>query len=206
MQFTPIDFPVGWRQLYPCGKSLAYLPRLQGSRRTDRVFSWPRFRVIQVWQVWAGYLTEVKHRGAAKSRRGVSVKSVLRSGQRCPAVRGQRFWWNNQGSTINTKPNELDCHREQVALRDKERESKRKRQERRQMAEELNLSVLSSTGGERRTQQRRLCTTLTGLKEIHFNLASQSRTHKTVIAVENELISNMFSLDPHRTSERGKLL
>lgn len=60
---------------------------------------------------------------------------------------------------------------------------------------------------ERRIKQRRDSkerdATLIELKEIHFNLTSQSRTHKTLIAVENELISNMFSLIPHCTFERG---
>lgn len=46
-------------------------------------------------------------------------------------------------------------------------------------------------------------TTLIEFKKIHLNLTSQSRTHKTLIAVENELISNMFSLIPHFTFERG---
>lgn len=41
---------------------------------------------------------------------------------------------NIQGSTINTKPSELDYHREQVAVKDKRRESERKWQERWQMA------------------------------------------------------------------------
>lgn len=77
-----------------------------------------------------------------------------------------------------------------------------------QMAVEMTVSILSSRGGrERRIQQRRDSkerdTTLTEFKEIHFILTSQSHTHKTLIAVENELISKMFSLIRHCTFERG---
>lgn len=122
MQFNPIDFPVGWRQLYPCGKSLAYLSRLQGSRQTDGVFSWPRFRMIQAWQVWARHLTEAKHTRAAKTRRNVCIRVGLGNGQRCPAVMEQPYRGNITGSTINTKPSVLDYHGEQVAVKDKGRE------------------------------------------------------------------------------------
>lgn len=76
----PIDFPVGWRQLYPRGKSLAYLLSL---------FSWPRFRMIQAWQVRAGYLTAANTKGAAQS-----MQSVCEVDKRCPAVRGQPYKGN----------------------------------------------------------------------------------------------------------------
>lgn len=68
----------------------------------------------------------------------------------------------------------------------------------------MAVELYVSRRKERRIQQRRDSkekdTTLLELKEIHFN---QSRTHKTLMAVENELISNMFSLIQHCTLERG---
>ncbi len=76
-------------------------------------------------------------------------KTGSESGQRCPAVRGQPYRENIQASTINTKPSVLDYHREQVAVKDKERESERKWRERWQMAVELRVSILRSTGGKR---------------------------------------------------------
>lgn len=116
---------------------------------------------------------------------------------------GSHIEGNFQASTISIKPSVLDYHREQVAVKDKERESERKWGERWQMAAELDVSRRK----EGRTQQRRDSeerdATPLQLKEIHFNLTSPSRSHKTLIAVENELISNMFSLIHHRTSERG---
>lgn len=46
-------------------------------------------------------------------------------------------------------------------------------------------------------------TTRHELKETHFNLASQSRAHKTLIAEENEMISKMSSLIRRCTSVIG---
>lgn len=43
------------------------------------------------------------------------------------------------------------------------------------------------------------------LKEIHINLTSLSRSHKTQIAVENELISNTFSSIHHLESQIAPL-
>lgn len=68
-------------------------------------------------------------------------------------MRGRPYRGNIRGGTINTKPSVLDYHREQVAVKDKERKSERKWQERWQMAAELNASVLSSSGTGRKREE-----------------------------------------------------
>lgn len=64
------------------------------------------------------------------------------------------------------------------------------------MAVEMTVSTLSSRGGKYNRGE-------TPRREMHFIFTSQSHTHKTLIDVENELISEMFSLICHCTFERG---
>lgn len=76
------------------------------------------------------------HRESKEHSGCVSIKNGLRSGQRHPAVRGQLYMGNIQGSTIHKKASMSGYYREQVAVND-EAKKLRGKKERRQMAGEV---------------------------------------------------------------------
>lgn len=75
---------------------------------------------------------------------------------------GSHIEGNFQASTISIKPSVLDYHREQVAVKDKERESERKWGERWQMAAESDVS--------RRKEEHNRGETLRREMRLHYNL------------------------------------
>lgn len=84
MQFTPLISLLGEDNFIPVASPWLISPTAR--QPADGVFSWPRFRMIQAWQVRAGIPDCGKHKGAARSRR------------RCPAVKGQPY----KGTILST--------------------------------------------------------------------------------------------------------
>lgn len=72
--------------------------------------------------------TERGRKKKKSGRVGVYAKSWIKSGQRCPAVRGGTAFGeiNSRGGTINTKASVLDYYEEQVAMKGKGRKSGKK--------------------------------------------------------------------------------
>ena len=110
---------------------------------------------------------------------------------------------NIQGSTINTKPSELDYQRAGGC----ERQAERKWEEvARKVADGCITECVHTEQHrrkERRAQWKRQTLLLLHNLQIQSSLTSQSQTHKTLTAVENEQISNTFSTIHRCTFERG---